>query len=443
MKIQGCTLMGFGKFHRKTIAFGDGLHVIYGENEAGKTTLKAYLVAMLFGIEKKRGLASKNDDYHRYLPYMGGIYGGTLDFVYQGRNYQVQRNFSQNQDVILFDRDTGRRISERRELSGTLFSMTREGFLQTLCVSQGEILTGRELTFMLRNYLANMSRTRTRDVNVEEALSYLRKEIRREKKSEAYQLRDRLKEEIEDGKDGEKRIVALEEKKQKYYDLLGQEEELGLFQRIMAWIRRFLGFASQEELDRQEYTYQIEMIDMKLEQLYANQKRRLKQRRHMEELKNQIHETEVNIRAMERAMNAISEASEEIHEAFGNGLEERVSTIMEEITDGTYAKIRIDDSMGIVVEKDGTLLDINYLSTGTVEQIYLAVRIAAAELMFQEEQFPIILDDVFGNFDDQRLRRILTFLGEEKRQVLVFTCRKDVLHILDESGCRYEKTVLV
>ncbi|MCQ2491501.1 MAG: AAA family ATPase [Lachnospiraceae bacterium] len=442
MIIETASLMGFGKIHRKTIYFGDGLHVVYGENEAGKTTLKTFLVAMLFGLEKKRGQAAKNDEFHKYLPFMGGIYGGSIEFTYKNHMYQVQRNFSENQDVTVFDRESGRRVSENTELSGNLFSMTREGYLQTLCVSQGEIMAGQELASMLRNYLANMSHSKTQDVDVEKAISYLRKEIRREKKNPAYEQKEELRQILDTKKDEEQQIAQLELERDMLEEQYPEEEPKTILWRIIDWIRGLFGFVRQEDLQKKEIDYQIEMIDLKLSQLYESQKKLIGQRKTFDRLKKQIKETESNILAMQRAMEIIKEASEEIHDAFGKEFEERVSTIMEEITDGTYTKVHIDDAMGIVAMKDGTLLDINYLSTGTVEQIYLAVRIAAAELMFPDEIFPVILDDIFGNFDHQRLQRVLNFLQKTNRQVILFTCRKDVLSILEESGCRYEKTVL-
>ena len=51
MKLLELHINGFGKIHDRTISFSDGINVIYGKNEAGKTTLHAFLTAMLFGLE--------------------------------------------------------------------------------------------------------------------------------------------------------------------------------------------------------------------------------------------------------------------------------------------------------------------------------------------------------------------------------------------------------
>lgn len=59
MKILSLHIDGFGKFHDRDISFEDGLNVVYGKNEAGKSTLHTFIKGMLFGIERQRGRASK------------------------------------------------------------------------------------------------------------------------------------------------------------------------------------------------------------------------------------------------------------------------------------------------------------------------------------------------------------------------------------------------
>ena len=101
MKLMSCTLMGFGKLYRRAYTFSDGINVIYGENESGKTTLRTFLTGMLFGLERKRGIASKKDEFHKYQPCNGGIYGGTLSVSTGDQVYQIQRNFTDVSDITI------------------------------------------------------------------------------------------------------------------------------------------------------------------------------------------------------------------------------------------------------------------------------------------------------------------------------------------------------
>ena len=59
MKIKELRLKNFGKFTNKEIHFSDGMNVIYGENESGKSTLYTFIRAMLFGLERGRGRAER------------------------------------------------------------------------------------------------------------------------------------------------------------------------------------------------------------------------------------------------------------------------------------------------------------------------------------------------------------------------------------------------
>ena len=69
MRLLELHIDGFGKFHDRTISFNDGINIIYGKNEAGKSTLHTFIRGMLFGIERGRGRAAKNDLYTKYEPW--------------------------------------------------------------------------------------------------------------------------------------------------------------------------------------------------------------------------------------------------------------------------------------------------------------------------------------------------------------------------------------
>lgn len=72
MKIRKIVIYGFGKHENKTIDFTDGINVIYGHNEAGKTTIQQFIVQTLFGFPQK------NSALLRYEPKAGGKFGGQI-----------------------------------------------------------------------------------------------------------------------------------------------------------------------------------------------------------------------------------------------------------------------------------------------------------------------------------------------------------------------------
>ena len=107
MKIEEINIDGFGKFHKYHCQTSGKLEVFYGKNESGKTTLRKFMIAMLFGLEKSRGLAARYDDFTRYQPVNGGIYGGSMVFEKDGIRYKIMRNFGQGQtEYRIFDADT-------------------------------------------------------------------------------------------------------------------------------------------------------------------------------------------------------------------------------------------------------------------------------------------------------------------------------------------------
>ena len=112
MIVKKIYMEGFGKFSDKTIEFSDGLTVIEGGNESGKTTVAMFLLAMFYGIEKKRpGEEGEDDMYQKFLPWDNkDHFGGSMDFEHDGVMYRLTRNFLQPSRVVL------RNLSESKEI---------------------------------------------------------------------------------------------------------------------------------------------------------------------------------------------------------------------------------------------------------------------------------------------------------------------------------------
>ena len=85
MQIRKIEIAGFGKFKNASFEFGDGLQVIYGVNESGKSTLRAFILGMLFGFPSRRQRLA------RYEPKQTSQYGGSLELVVEGQTYRLTR----------------------------------------------------------------------------------------------------------------------------------------------------------------------------------------------------------------------------------------------------------------------------------------------------------------------------------------------------------------
>ena len=112
MKIKRIHINHFGKLNNETLSFGDGIHVISGENESGKSTLHAFFRSMLFGIERGRGRAARTDAYSRYQPWEGGSYGGVLELERDQSTYSIYRTFEKSSPVCRLADETRSRELE-------------------------------------------------------------------------------------------------------------------------------------------------------------------------------------------------------------------------------------------------------------------------------------------------------------------------------------------
>ncbi|MDM5295912.1 AAA family ATPase [Peribacillus simplex] len=107
------------------------------------------------------------------------------------------------------------------------------------------------------------------------------------------------------------------------------------------------------------------------------------------------------------------------------------------LTNGSYRKIILDQSgEGIWVQRsDGLSFRVEEVSRGTAEQIYVSLRLALADHTFENDSFPLIIDDSFVNFDEERTKRTLELLKKvsEKRQIFFFTCHRHVVEHFTEN----------
>ena len=177
MKIIELYLKNFGKFHEKHIYIRDGVQVIYGENEFGKSTIHAFIRAMLFGLERGRGRAAGKDAFSRYEPWENpGYYAGVLRFVCGGRTFRLERRFGRTErSASLLCEDDGEELSvEHGDLDMLLGGITPSLFDSTVSIGQLMSPPGRELADALKNYAANYYETGGGEVDLNGALQTLR-----------------------------------------------------------------------------------------------------------------------------------------------------------------------------------------------------------------------------------------------------------------------------
>jgi uncharacterized protein YhaN len=113
VKILELYLKGFGAFTDRRLTFGEGLNIIYGANEAGKSTVHKFIEAMFYGFVKPGSKVRRmTDDYDRYRPWVGDAYEGYMIYRVNERDYRVERNLAKGRErVTIFDNTTGEDIT--------------------------------------------------------------------------------------------------------------------------------------------------------------------------------------------------------------------------------------------------------------------------------------------------------------------------------------------
>ncbi len=174
-------------------------------------------------------------------------------------------------------------------------------------------------------------------------------------------------------------------------------------------------------------------IEPKLDNLASIEEELTKNKEHKEKLYN-LNES-INI-AKEVLNNAYEKMKKTVTPKFTN----EMSKSIENITDGKYNNVRFNDEMGLIVElENGNYILANKLSVGTIDQLYLSLRLSMVEEL-SEEKMPIILDEVFAYFDDERLENILKYLSKRfhDRQIIIFTCTQREKEIFENLKIRVD-----
>lgn len=683
----------FGKFHNVNVELTPGINVIYGKNEAGKSTLHAFVKGMLFGIERLRGRAGKEDLYVKYQPWdTPGAYQGSMVLTVDGEDYRIIRSFyKKERSIKIIKESTGRELSDAElGVSAIIPRLTESIYRNTISIEQLRAKTEYELAEELKNYITNLSMSKSKEVDVNGATQYLLEKKKKLEKqlpddrltalsSELKELQDTLKsmdelsgelnelkkraEYLENkqreynrsanqermkkvayypavlekfkrfiemkqaAKNAEEKVESLGEKTKKQASELDSShtieehlKELGeLRQRkqeleddvkvkrqeiepllkqgstsgriigviivvlglaissipfpfmtiimrciigivfLAAGILKYILTATKEEKNKQkleeikkecerqvfslhsrrhdillnhrvsnenqlmakyndvlknemereqavlrkeeyhiaakqyhekanELEYEIidymkyfvsspevtkecmqelwqEIEEFKEEiigEMSANEEEHTTIRTQMDRIRWSLEsniECEVKleekqmeydelcehrkslleeIEAITLSIQTLKELSTDIHDSFGSTLNQMLSEIVSSISQGEYSSIVVDEKLNVSVLHQGQYVALDKLSAGTIDQIYLALRLSVASLLFPEENMPILLDDTFALYDEERAGAALKLLAKEtNRQVIIFTCHRREKKLLEENRIPY------
>ena len=149
----------------------------------------------------------------------------------------------------------------------------------------------------------------------------------------------------------------------------------------------------------------------------------------LESLSRRREELQSEYDAIALGMSVLKEANDEMQQRFSPELGKCASEYMEKLTGGRYDRLVFDRELNARARLAGSTADHErgFLSAGTADQLYLALRLAICRLALEEDRScPLILDDALVNFDDTRMERAIDLLTElaGQRQILLFTCHR-------------------
>lgn len=217
MRLIDLHIDGFGKFHDLDLRFAEGMNILYGHNEAGKSTLHAFLQAMLYGLERRPGIGSAAKLHKKYRPWDAPErFGGTLRLAHEGQVYRIVRDFNADDlsadgaatttangaagaaplasggrtsgaaapaagadacPLEIWNETTGVRVADPRGfLQAMLGGISETAFENTVSIGQLRSATSRSMVHELKSYITNLSTTGDMSLDSARALKLLRQQ---------------------------------------------------------------------------------------------------------------------------------------------------------------------------------------------------------------------------------------------------------------------------
>lgn len=191
--------------------------------------------------------------------------------------------------------------------------------------------------------------------------------------------------------------------------------------------------------DNEENLKKLELENYKLELDKKNVEPKLEKILELEEELEIEKRTREELLEKARIFNLTKELMEESYAEMKSNItpkfNQNLSKNIQKFSNGKYNKITISDGIKVELE-NGEQKNIDKLSIGTIEQIYLALRLSVIDEI-SNEKLPVILDEPFAYFDDERLKQTIEYLHSIDNQVIILSCTQREKKILEETKEEY------
>lgn len=478
MKIVSCYIIGFGKFVNQAFDFSQNLNVLKADNGFGKTTLAAFIEAMLYGLDASRGKGVEDNARLKYTPWSGAAFGGSLTFLYKNQRYTIERTFGktpsadecklydQNHSLCKISGGNGESLGEK------LLGVDKDSFARTAYIPQGETSidegAGESLLARLSQIFSSQKeRGDTRAIaRLDEAERRLRAK-RKPAKGKLDEIDERLQAillEETQAQEAKEKIGQMQEeiskmqgagkrspqetgqkkgeKSNRYLALVSVfclcvgactiafKTLVGIVFLTLGLILGMIAFYPKEKIKREELLQEnAEKKGRLLAQMESLQEQAAKLSSLQSEEENLLQEKQ----RLEKRLLAIQKAKEILNEAKTSAALRYLDPV-EKACKKYAAFLGLNgDTLSLNAFAQGTLTDMGrlremeYYSKGMQELFGFCIRLALAEAVFAEETPPLILDDPLVHLDDEKTEKAKLLIREfsKKYQIVYLTCKTE------------------
>ncbi len=266
------------------------------------------------------------------------------------------------------------------------------------------------------------------------------KKIKYKNNKEIKVLYDALQNKEKSLKEENKKIEDYIKEKEKniYKDFKNKIKNETIKEILSLRYEKIVEYIDEKEREVADYKIEKKQTEIENELVEKNLEKLIEIEEKINSFKSQRIELNNLNKIYELVKEEITFSYDEIKENITPGFIQELRNILAKVTNNKYRNIYLDNNNEIMIEiENGKYIVINKLSTGTIDLIYLALRISAAKKI-TNEKMPILLDESFAYFDDNRLKNVILYLYENyDNQIFILSCSNREKKILEDSDIEF------
>ena len=459
MIIKNLYLKSYGKFENYNMQFSDGINIIYGKNESGKSTIASALKTLLYPSAKKEYAYKRN-----YIPIAEKQARIEMEFAHNNENYETSLLLGLTNSKTIcktIKKPLNNEINVGNDSIGEHFLKLQEDMFDSVCfvrnLNSMDKISGcdREIT----SILSENSPTEPVETDACETLEAdIRKYLRKTESGLIYPYALKLsetEEKIENCLKRRKEIEIISEEIKNLHNKISDGNKniktekinkvagriffvcfliciiLGFLNRIffpvgaLCLLPAYFLTREAKTDDDTENKIKIATLTERLKNLTQNTEDFEALQSLKKELHQKISEAKNRLNVLKTTKEILDIAVTRRKEDYIPALNIETKKILSDILN--IEKLRINDSLEISYTEKDKIFEKNssHFSKGTKDVLYFAMRIAVHKLICPSA--PLILDDCFAETDDERFEKCINYLlKKHKGQVFYFTCHKRI-----------------